>query len=376
MSEHRKLLFFMSCLLFAFMLSIVNEAKALATISNNLSMDGQIYGAEVETLPIFPAKRKEFLADDLFDALGINVTSGWSKETVQRKYGVRTVFSEAGTGTFCILEPGRIYHSTEDFLRYENILEFYLNYGRIPNAGPLESNRWEISRNPVEDKKYDKSLPFMKADEAVKMCLNVLSTIGTYGAPVLLDFHAFSGQELAENHARMLQSSPEYVAFVSLGVKDTTALINSPKDIYCLMFGFTHYKVWTFGALEQAASMPDGTNFALPQSALFYLSTDGFMKVELKNIMEPISSGENVKILSYEDTLAIASNVLANDPSHTFLIREVYLSYLPIDKMNGQVEFRPYWNFFLTYGLESDDGTPSTWSRVLRIDAHSGQVIW
>lgn len=374
MKKSRRLVLFLLCLLCTSGAMAAGEADA-ARVSDNLSMEGQVFAPAAESLPVILSKRREFAVDHVLSALGIGDAGSWSRETVQLANGAKTRLSANAGSSFCIVEPGRIYYVREDYLAYENMLEFYLQYGRTPNAGPIDLSRWDPSRNPVEHAAHDASLPFMSAEEAVAACTRALAEAGIDAAPVLLDFHAFSGAALAKDHARMLQTNPEYAAFMSHGAKQASAALSAPKDIYCLLFGFTQHNVWTMGALEQVAALPNGAPYALPQKAVFFLASDGFMKTELQNVTELVSQGEAAALMRWQDALSRAARVLAKEPKHHFAVRQAYLSYLPVDQHNGQVELRPHWNFFVTYEDAGDGPGTATWMRVIRVDALSGKAI-
>ena len=121
--------------------------------------------------------------------------------------------------------------------------------------------------------------------------------------------------------------------------------------------------------------MVDGSAYALPQTAVFYLASDGFMKCELQNMTELVSVRDSTAIMTYRDALSKVADALAKDPKHQYVVRQIYLSYLPVDQGNDQIEHRPHWNFFVTYDQTGDEGRPSTWMRVLRVDALSGQIV-
>ena len=73
MKKCHQLVLLALCLLCAFSMQMIHETAATAAehVFDNLTVNGPVYLPETDSLRVFLSKRKEFAAENFFDAIGI-----------------------------------------------------------------------------------------------------------------------------------------------------------------------------------------------------------------------------------------------------------------------------------------------------------------
>lgn len=316
-------------------------------LSDNLIFTGTAYVPDDVKAYTFSAMRRPFDNVSLTALVDPSGSSSWTRE--ERTF-LRTpdTFYTNELGDWMATQDGMIHymradvnHIVDGHLMGE--LSFLTGHG---NRQSIEIIPWDSTRNPSADVAFSSST---ESGSLLSACVDhakaLLKQLCGEQTPVLVREEAVTAGE---------------------------------HSFRILAFGFQYRNILIYGPTELRLPIinKDESESASQEYALLVYDNQGLCYMSVHTLLTPHSDPIEVPVMPFDAALTALGDALSAIPSSVYTLKQAWLTYLPVgDCYYGDVQFRPFWSFYVEYEMEYDDEMHMMAS-VARIDAQTGALLW